>query len=60
MSAPTLPEIRHLLNELHYIGDGGGAFEQDLATECERTLRWLLEQYLRRGTHTTNDPAVTE
>lgn len=48
------------LDELYYVGDGGGVIEDDLAVKVEQMMRWLVEQYLRRGTHTANDPAVSE
>lgn len=52
---PTLAEVRELLSELHYAADGGGALEQDNCLEAERVIRWLLNEYLRRGTHVCND-----
>lgn len=51
---PTLDEVRYLLSELHYSADGGGPLDEDSAKECERIVRWLLNEYLRRGTHVSN------
>lgn len=53
-SPPTLLEVRDLLGELHYVADGGGDRDGDSAKEAERIVRWLLNEYLRRGVHVCN------
>jgi len=52
---PTLAEVRYLLNELHHGAEDGGGLEPQECLDIERVLRWLLNEYLRRGEHVCNE-----
>lgn len=58
MNDPTLPEIRELLDDVYHEIDnhrGPDSPDGNLFFRAHETLRWLLDEYLRRGTHVVSE-----
>lgn len=54
-AATSLPELRDLLSNLHHEIENQGGREGELFREAEETIRWLLDEYLKRGEMVTDE-----